>query len=182
MYNRSYVSRQIAYAIVSMQEIEIIVLDPRATKPPSPPFTHAKQYPLSSAVFSQGPPLNPHQRKTSPPTSTFRQSFHKSASIPRNTDTLFPSLFSLSNSRLHGSRSTTNQLPSRRELFLEKVGKGARSSHLRKRDGRGGGSEGVGKSSSPLPREQRNNETPCQESARFIDKREGGREARRGKI
>lgn len=104
MHSKSYVSRQIA--IVSMQETEIIVLDPRATKPPSPPFTHAKQYPLSSAVSSQGPPLNPHQRKTSPPTSTRRQSFHKSASIPRNTDTLFPSLFSLSNSRLHGSRST----------------------------------------------------------------------------
>lgn len=77
-----------------------------------------------------------------------RQSFHKSASIPRNTDTLFPSLFS-SSSFLRptrctvGQRNTTNQLPSRGGIISRKGHEGgevARSNHLKERDGRGGGS------------------------------------------
>lgn len=165
--------------IVSIQET-----DHCARSTSNKVFPHAKQYPLSSAVSSQGPPLNLHQRKTSL-RANFNSGNHFTKAHPSLTTQIhyFPHYFPPPCPTVGctvGQRNTTNQLPSRRELFLEKVTKGARSSHLKKRDGGGSGvrGEGVGKSSSSSPpREQRNNETPCQESARFIDKRaQGGRE------
>lgn len=172
--------------IVSIQET-----DHCARSTSNKVFPHAKQYPLSSAVSSQGPPLNLHQRKTSL-RANFNSGNHFTKAHPSLTTQIhyFPHYFPPPCPTVGctvGQRNTTNQLPSRRELFLEKVTKGARSSHLKKRDGGGSRVRGEGLESRRRRRRRASKEIMKLRARKVLvlltrGPREGGREARRGKI